>query len=262
MDYIKLTKNIREELRTYIAKHGLKSLVLGISGGIDSAVCAALAKPVCDELGIPLIGRSLPIETNKQEEIDRAKIVGECFCHDFKEVSFNKIYQMFDEKIQIVEGTENTKIAKGNIKARIRMIYLYNIAGMNNGMVLSTDNYTEFLLSFFTIHGDHNDYGMIQFLWKTEVYGLAQHLVNELENDKAKESIRACIVAKATDGLGISESDVEQFGVDSYEEVDFILKDYVINGNEKYCNHPVIRRYENTHFKRNWPITIPRSKLQ
>jgi len=60
------------------------------------------------------------------------------------------------------------------MKARIRMILLYDLAGGNDGMVLSTDNYTEYLLGFWTLHGDVGDFGMIQSLWKTEVYDMVE----------------------------------------------------------------------------------------
>ncbi|HRW22022.1 MAG TPA: hypothetical protein P5509_08620, partial [Bacteroidales bacterium] len=68
--------NIREELETYIENNNIKSLVLGISGGIDSALCAALAKPVCDKLNVPLIGRYIHIGSNKPEEKERAIEIG------------------------------------------------------------------------------------------------------------------------------------------------------------------------------------------
>ncbi|MFW6121497.1 MAG: NAD(+) synthase [Petrotogales bacterium] len=261
MEYKKIVENIRRKLKKYLRTNNLKSLVIGVSGGIDSAVCCALAKPVCDELGVILIGRSLPIESNKQDEIDRAKMVGECFCHDFKEVrGLGKPYNVLEERIHTWEHKANDNIAKGNIKARLRMIYLYNVAGMNNGLVLSTDNYTELLLGFWTLHGDVGDLGMVQNLWKTEVYALANYLVDELDNDRAKEALRACTEADPTDGLGISENDLEQIGADSYEEVDMILQDY-LGGSSKYINHPVIQRYEKTHFKRNIPICLKRSKI-
>lgn len=279
MDYKRITNNIRNELKDYILKNNLKSLVCGISGGIDSAVCVALAKPVCDELGIPLIGRSIPIETNKQDELDRAKMVGECFCTDFKEVDFGDVYEVFNDKICTVEGRDNSKIAKGNIKARIRMIYLYNLAGMNGGIVIGTSNYTEILLDFYTIGGDGCvDYELIFPLWKTEVYKLAEYLTNTPDEDfdvKGQIAIDESIAATPTDGLGISNSDVEQFGVNSYDEVDKILQDYIEYKDNRDTlslddparipdslfynleNHPVVQRY-NKRFKHKLPISPSR----
>jgi len=167
---------IREQLANYLKQYPIKALVIGQSGGIDSALCTALAKPVCAQLGVKLIGRSISIESNKAEEVERGQNIGNFFCTDFKEVNLTKSYIALRDAVEepAEEDSMQEKIRRGNIKARIRMIYLYNLAQQNKGMVLSTDNYTEFLEGFWTLHGDVGDFGMIQELWKTEVYALAQ----------------------------------------------------------------------------------------
>ena len=295
MNYEKAVKNIRQELKTYIVKNKIKSLVLGVSGGIDSALCAVLAKPVCDELNIPLIGRSLPSNTNSSDENERAKKIGKLFCTDFKETSikgaFNKISEIAYNNHEVFpadypDGEDlGNQIPNGNIKARIRMILLYDLAGSNHGMVLSTDNYTEYLLGFWTLHGDVGDYGMIQNLWKTEVYDMADWICRyelyfhpELSwKEDFYGSLKECIKADATDGLGISNTDLDQIlpdwkgsSRDGYAEVDKLLslhlkmiktdkesrEEYI----EKY-NDPVLQRYLKTSFKRNNPFNIPRNKI-
>jgi len=182
-DYKSAVANIRKILRRYLSENNLKSLVVGISGGIDSALTVALAKPVCDELKIPLIGRSITIETNKEDEIKRAKAVGKDFVTDFKEVDLTEGFKilagMLTEEDNEENGSVAFKIRRGNIKARTRMVYLYDLAAKNQGMVLSTDNYTELLLGFWTLHGDVGDYGMIQNLWKTEVYAMSRYIVSQ-----------------------------------------------------------------------------------
>jgi len=288
-----VVKNIQKELKDYIIKYDIKSLVIGVSGGIDSALCCALARPVCDELDIPLIGRSLPIESNKQDEIERAKLVGESFCHDFLEDQslIHSYYQLTDDLHDCVEwDSKADKIRRGNIKARLRMIYLYNLAQVKKGIVLSTDNLTEYYLGFWTLCGDVGDYGMIQQLWKTEVYEVARWIVvNEyscLKDQDKITSLGICVEANPTDGLGVSNSDLDQLGAKSYEEVDLLLKTWLtkdqdsftwddwlkyknrledyesfVNFRELYSNHPVIKRYKATHFKRNWPIVINRKDI-
>ena len=94
LNYEVVLKNIRKELKKYIAKNHLQSLVLGVSGGIDSALVAAIVKPVCDEMGITIIGRSISIQTNKADEVLRAKMIGESFCHKFDEVSMETEYRV------------------------------------------------------------------------------------------------------------------------------------------------------------------------
>jgi len=282
MNYKNVTTNIRQELKNYIVENNIKSLVLGISGGIDSAICAALAKPICDELNIPLIGRSLPTTTNSGGENSRAKEIGKHFCTDFKEVNiesgFTAMYGLAIDNFHIEQdGITDKKesILRGNVKARTRMILLYDIAGATDGMVLSTDNWTEYLLGFWTLHGDVGDYGMIQELWKTEVYNLAEWLANELSSDAYllkvpddnANALHDCIDCQATDGLGISNSDLDQImpgwtgtSRDGYKIVDDKLMDYYHTHNGDISD-PVISRYLRTEFKRKNPVNIKRTKI-
>lgn len=144
-----------------------------------------------------------------------------------------------------VKGTTGrTPIANGNLQARCRMKHLYDIASIRKGLVMSTDNQTEYQLGFWTIHGDVGDFDPIQDLWKTEVYGLANYLrdrykskaLEALHNDYKEtcDKYRAMSYAVyssckliPTDGLGISNSDLEQIGAKSYDEVDDILSRYI-----------------------------------
>ena len=279
-NYERVTQNIRKELKSYLKDNGLKSLVIGVSGGIDSTVCCALAQPVCDELGIPLIGRSITIEGNKEDEIDRANMVGELFCDNFKEVNLTDAYKNMRFEFESNEGFIETditadRIRLGNIKARMRMMYLYNIAQMNIGMLLSTDNLTELLVGFWTLHGDVGDYGMVQNLWKSEVYDLSGYLATELDEKRAF-AIMSCVEAVPTDGLGITDSDLDQLGAESYAQVDAILQQYLYitacMGTDdmdeekremytKICKHPVVKRHISSQFKRDNPLNLSRNLI-
>jgi NAD+ synthase len=274
MDYELAVKNIRSELKDYIVKGNLQSLVIGVSGGIDSAVCLALAKPICDELGIPLIGRSLPTRTNTTGENSRAKRLGAAFCTEFLETSiqsgFTKLSDLIDENYEVYPEEDDHKdnIRFGNIKARLRMILLYDLASANDGLVLSTDNWTEYLLGFWTLHGDVGDYGMIQELWKTEVYDIADYLVRYELTDGAQLSMKNTIEADATDGLGISPTDLDQImpgwegnSRDGYAKVDSILRNHIKSGWGD-LDDLVLQRYHRTEFKRNNPYNIKRNDIE
>jgi NAD+ synthase len=145
----------------------------------------------------------------------------------------------------------------------VRMVYLFDLAHFHRGMVLSTDNYTELLLGFWTLHGDVGNYGFLQYLWKTEVYGLARFWVNKYNNDnqpEKAEALQLCIDALPTDGLGITESDFDQIGVPDYETADKILLDY-LNGHREHADHPVIKRHLGSEFKRHDPRNISREMI-
>jgi len=262
-DFSRAVRNIRKELKNYIENNNIQSLVIGISGGIDSALTSALAYPVCIELNIPLIGRSITIESNKKEEIRRAEMIGKTLTTDFGEVDLTETYLNFRktnvEDFELQNTDEHSfKIRMGNVKARQRMIYLYDLAAKNKGLVLSTDNYTELLVGFWTLHGDVGDYAMIQMLWKTEVYKMAEYLCKNELNPKQAEALDACIKALPTDGLGITNSDLDQLKAKSYIEVDEILIKYLETKDKSLENHPVIQRHLNSKYKRNNPTIINR----
>lgn len=242
MDVEKIYSFLREDFKNYIKESHLQSVVLGISGGIDSAIIAALFSDVCKECNVNFIGRSISIESNKQDEKDRADAIGKSLCHDYKHVDLSYLYDVmckcgideFDRNESMREhyNINLQKIRLGNIKARMRMMYLYNVAQHECGMVLDTDNKTEHNLGFWTLHGDVGDYSPLIDLWKTEVYALSNYTVSQLKSPEAKAALQACIDATPTDGLGITSSDVEQLGCSNYAEVDVILKECVEYRNE------------------------------
>lgn len=240
----------------YVTSNNLKAMVLGISGGIDSTVVAAICHEVSKKTGIPLIGRSLPIK-NKSDEFATSVHVGEAFCNEFSVYRLERSYRaaLFDACAdagdvnmansyyldELEEMPSRTPIANGNLQARCRMMYLYDIASRHKGLVMSTDNQTEYQLGFWTIHGDVGDFDPIQDLWKTEVYGLAKWILGKYEECNRGHSdcffdmgaaqkvyaLEQSIALTPTDGLGISNSDLEQIGAKSYDEVDDILSRYI-----------------------------------
>lgn len=225
--------------KEYLVSNNLKAMILGISGGIDSTVCAAVCHEVSKQTGIPLIGRSLPTAFNKKEETTSADLVGNAFCDDYKEVPISKLCWTFSEVLIGYEKTAQTNLANGNIQARLRMIYLYNLASIYKGIVIDTDNLTEHNLGYWTIHGDVGDFNPIGGLWKTEIFELATWLVTSYYTEQytysdfnfdslifAKlDAVTESLKLKPTAGLGITNNDLEELGAESYEQVDAILQE-------------------------------------
>ena len=251
--------NIREVMADYVRRCNLKALVLGISGGIDSALCAVLLRPVCIDSGIPLIGRSITIETNKKDEIDRSIAVGEAFCTDFRHNDLTDIFLVNKKMLERYDDSMLSKLRQGNMKARMRMMLLYDLAQLNGGIVISTDNYSEYLTGFWTLHGDVGDYAPIMNLWKTEVFALSSALLDECDEGQ-RAALQSCIDATPVDGLGISSCDCEQLGVANYFEADRLFAAY-FNGDHTLESHQLIQRYLRSEYKRNNPMQIRREHL-
>lgn len=229
IDYKKFVENSREWLSKYIKDNYLQSLVIGISGGIDSTISCAISYPVCKELDIPLIGRNLPTVSNHDIEIDAADLVGNAFCDNYAKKSIETDY------IQLLGSLERegevSKLQRGNIKARLRMIYLRHLASVHKGVVLDNDNFTEWNLGFWTVGGDSPmDINLgLHYLWKTEIYELANFLLEEQNQSDRYQALLASMKLTPTDGNGVSNSDCEQFGLDNYEQVDDVLKTMYYN---------------------------------
>ena len=252
------TKGIKE----YTSKNKIGVVVLGLSGGIDSTVVAAL----CKASGVPIIGVSLPCSTNKDDEKSAAAIAGEEFCDKFTEINLQQPFEVMEKFCAEASGKEKTPISQGNIKARLRMITLYDIASKVGGIVMDTDNLTEHFLGFWTIHGDDADFNPIGGLWKHEVYALARYMKENVFKDS--KALEASIALMPTDGNGVKEGgDLAQIAPGkTYDDVDEILhawvgldsriKELVI---KNYFDYGVFKKLCEKHGKETVEMVIERS---
>lgn len=222
-----LLQEIGDFLIKYRKDNNLACYVIGLSGGIDSTFLAALLY----SRNIPYLGFCLPIQGNAPEEITRAEAAVDAYSmahlvEGGKELvnsqNLTDLYSTVSERFaRICPAT--TPLAEGNIKARLRMIFLYHMAQVHRGCVLSTDQLDELLTGFWTLHGDVGDVSPLQLIPKSVEYELAGLLCRELDDPAP---LQAAIDAVPTDGLGISSSDLEQLGVDSYLTVEKLFREY------------------------------------
>lgn len=285
MDYKKAFETMVGETSRYLKENHLKTMVLGLSGGIDSTVTAAVCHEVVrrnPELGLKFIGVSLPCSTNSAEENDSAMRAMQGFCDEFWVENLQKEYLLMRATCE--QHYPSTPLSQGNIKARLRMTYLYNIASVTGGMVMDTDNLTEHYLGFFTIHGDVADYNPIGGLWKHEVYELCKYLFTNVFTDEqsaAHKALHAAYDIMPTDGNGVAAGgDMAQIAPGhTYEEVDDILDSYLKAKaddqllaqeterlNKAYGAETVervLKRHRNSAFKRQrLPLAIERSMYE
>jgi len=238
-----LNDKLIDDLVSYKNKGDVSTVVLGMSGGVDSAVTAALFK----KAGWRVIGVTMPIHQD-QSETDRGIVTIEALGLEAKHLDLSDAYDaMVGIECELDSGiyseTTAAKIRRGNIRARLRMITLYNLAAANGGLVASTDNFSELAAGFWTIAGDIGDLSPIQSLMKSwEVPMLAK--INGVPEETWK--------AKPTDGLGVDEGDEAQFGF-TYLQMDIILqscRDYVLkvhNHNDDNFTIEALKSYLNVN---------------
>jgi len=221
---VQLLDALGDFLQEYLSSSGLKAYVMGLSGGIDSSFLAALLH----HRRIPYFGFCLPIATNTPEETARGLNVARAYGNPPLGTSFSHL-QDFTALYQKISSTfagicpNSSPVAEGNLKARTRMLFLYHMAQIHGGCVLSTDQLDELLTGFWTLHGDVGDVSPIQLIPKSVEYDLARMLCARL-SDPAP--LQAAIEAVPTDGLGISRSDLDQLGAESYAQVEDIFREY------------------------------------
>ena len=209
-DYEELKVRIVNWLKDYYWKYDIKAFVVGVSGGIDSAVVSTL----CAETGFPTYVLTMPLHS-KKGNTELSDVHAKALFKKYSNVrvvniDLSNTYEslLFD----IDQDFVNNKLANANTKSRIRMVTLYQIAGAKKGIVVGTGNKVEdYGIGFYTKYGDGGvDIAPIADLYKTEVRELGGHLgvMNEI------------IDAPPTDGLwDDGRSDEDQIGA-TYAELE------------------------------------------
>jgi len=210
ISYPETIDKIVEFIRSNIKSSGATGAVIGLSGGIDSALTAYLTVEALGNdkvLGLMLPEKGISAKTDIDDAVEIAKILG--IDHNIIEISH--VLSSFSSAIPVFD--RNVKIANGNLKARTRMCILYYHANLMNRMVVGTGNKTELLLGYFTKYGDGGvDIEPIGDLYKTHVRGLSRYMGVPLR-----------IIEKTpTAGLWPGQTDESELGV-SYEMADRIL---------------------------------------
>ncbi len=199
-------EKIENWLRAKVDEAGASGVVIGMSGGIDSSVTAALAKRALG--GRKVLGLILPCDSNPKDA-ETAKALAKKFGISVQESDLTYAYNDMRKTL----AATDTK-ALGNIKARLRMAALYYFANVGNYLVLGTSNKSEIATGYFTKHGDAAcDLSPIGGLYKTQVFELAKHL----------EIPKEIIEATPTAGLWEGQTDEQEIGM-SYAALDAILR--------------------------------------
>lgn len=241
------TQRVIDLIVSWLAEYGETSrsegFVVGVSGGVDSAVTAALTA----RTGAPTLLLEMPIyqaESQVQRAQDQIQSLEKRHANvrDLR-VDLSAAFERFQQTVTRNPQGEAEQLALANARARLRMTTLYFYAQIHHYLVVGTGNKVEdFGVGFFTKYGDGGvDLSPIADLYKSEVYTLAEAL----------EIDQAILKAPPTDGLwGDDRSDKDQLGA-SYEELEWAMKSHPISEPEALSDRAraVYQRYEALHEK-------------
>ena len=216
------------------------SLIIGVSGGIDSAVTSTL----CAKTGLKTIAVSMPIKQNQSQHdlsLRHLKWLDDSFDNvEIMTIELDEVFKSFE----LTMTNFNNKLAFANSRSRLRMVTLYQIAQSNKGIVVGTGNKVEdFGVGFYTKYGDGGvDISPIADCTKTDVWNMGKSLgiMNEI------------IEAAPTDGLwDDSRNDESQLGL-TYEQIEEAMN----NSNSKYYDKYLKIREPNLHKMKPIPVCI------
>jgi len=192
-----------EELRTT----GLGCYVVGLSGGLDSAVSAALAAGAVGADSVRAL--AMPGPTSSDESLEHARLVAEMFAIPLEVIDVSAAAETLAGTL----AARDDRLRFGNLMARLRMVTLFDCARAVNGLVLGTSNKSEILLGYSTLFGDSaSSVNPLGDLWKTQVYALGAHL-----------GIPEPVLSKPpTADLWEGQTDADELGFD-YRDADPIL---------------------------------------
>ncbi|PZD78003.1 NAD(+) synthase [Mesonia sp. K7] len=212
----KVVQHITNWLKNYVEKSKTKGFVVGISGGIDSAVTSTL----CARTGLPTLCVELPIHQAKSQ-VNRAQEHIDWLMENYdnvlnEDLDLTNAFESIKASLPVAKNEDSYQLSLANTRARLRMTTLYYLAGINGFLVCGTGNKVEdFGVGFFTKYGDGGvDLSPIADLMKSEVYAVAEYLgvVSSIQK------------AAPTDGLfGDSRTDEDQIGA-SYDELEWAMK--------------------------------------
>ena len=251
IDFSEIQNRICRFIKEYVENVGAKGIVLGLSGGIDSATIAALSSLAIG--GENILGLMLPENENfNQKDVDDAKVVAEQFHLETQVCNMSDALNGIYGAIPLFDQSD--KLCKGNVKARTRMIYLYYYANKQSRIVCGSSDKSETMMGYFTKWGDAAaDIAPIMDLYKTQVRKLAIYLgiQKELAQKPSTPGLWPNQLAESELGIKYETLDLMLFGLERFMTTEEVAEQLNI---DKVLVDKVKSRWLANEHKRRMPI--------
>ncbi len=203
-------------LRDYMGKNGFREIVLGLSGGIDSALVAALAVDAVGPERVHCV--SMPSRYSSEGTRGDAQRLAESLGADFREVPIEQIVVPFDEALGGLEG-----LAAENLQARVRGTLLMALSNTHGWLVLATGNKSELSVGYSTLYGDlAGGFALIKDVFKLDVFALCRYL-----NERAGRELIPVSIIERPPSAELRADQQDEDSLPPYEVLDAVLEAYV-----------------------------------
>jgi NAD+ synthase (glutamine-hydrolysing) len=208
-------------LRDYVEKNGFGEIVIGVSGGIDSAVTAALAAEALGPDRVRCV--SMPSRYSAEETRRDARLLAEALGTHFLELSIEPVFEAFLQVLAEPFGDREPDLTEENLQARIRGVLLMALSNKFGWLVVATGNKSELSVGYSTLYGDMaGGFALLKDVFKTDVFRLARHL-----NERAgRELIPASIIERAP-SAELRADQLDEDALPPYPALDRVLEAYV-----------------------------------
>jgi NAD+ synthase (glutamine-hydrolysing) len=208
-------------LGDYVNKNGFGDVVIGLSGGIDSALTAALAVEALGADRVHCV--SMPSRYSSAETRGDARRLAENLGVDFRELPIDGIYGAYEQTLAESFAGRDTDLTEENIQARIRGVLLMALSNKFGWLVVATGNKSELSVGYATLYGDMaGGFALIKDVYKTDVFRLARHL-----NDRARRELIPQTIIDRAPSAELRANQRDEDSLPPYPALDKVLAAYV-----------------------------------
>ena len=208
-------------LRDYVEKNGFSEVVVGVSGGIDSALTAALAVEALGAERVHCV--SMPSRFSSEETRRDARLLAESLGTEFRELPIGEIVNAFERVLAESFAGLATDLAEENLQARVRGVLLMALSNKFGWLVVATGNKSELSVGYATLYGDMaGGFALLKDVFKTDVFRLARHLNERV----GRELIPGSIIERAPTAE-LRDNQLDEDSLPPYPALDRVLEAYV-----------------------------------